>query len=134
MKRIIVFWFILLMTCFGIGNAHAAYLRNIPVTVTQPDGTVFIALHRVTSFSITCTTEMVIPLSSILKRVTMFMPKNRMAVWWLQSSLLADKTLRARDLNLTPLSLPKNGWLKERHGMCPTSVHKTETILPITVR
>ena len=40
MKRIIVFWFILLMTCFGIGNAHAAYLRNIPVTVTQPDGTV----------------------------------------------------------------------------------------------
>ena len=36
MKRIIVF----LITCFCIANTYAAYLRNIPVTVTQPDGTV----------------------------------------------------------------------------------------------
>ena len=40
MKRIIAFWFILLITCFGCVNVRAAYLRNIPVTVTQPDGTV----------------------------------------------------------------------------------------------
>ncbi len=40
MKRRIAFWFILLITCFGSVNVHAAYLRNIPVTVTQPDGTV----------------------------------------------------------------------------------------------
>ena len=38
MKRF--FTFILLMICFSIGNVHAAYLRDIPVTVTQPDGTV----------------------------------------------------------------------------------------------
>jgi len=38
MKRIFVFF--LLMACFSIGNVHAAYLRNIPMTVTQPDGTV----------------------------------------------------------------------------------------------
>ena len=30
----------LLLACFCIANAQAAYLRNIPMTVTQPDGTV----------------------------------------------------------------------------------------------
>ena len=38
MKRI--FAFFLLMACFSLGNVHAAYLRNIPMTVTQPDGTI----------------------------------------------------------------------------------------------
>ena len=32
--------FILLMACFCFINAHAAYLRDVPVTVNQPDGTV----------------------------------------------------------------------------------------------
>ena len=32
--------FILLMACFCIASAHAAFLRNIPMTVNQPDGTV----------------------------------------------------------------------------------------------
>jgi M6 family metalloprotease-like protein len=32
--------FILLIACFCIFSAHAAYLRNIPMTVNQPDGTV----------------------------------------------------------------------------------------------
>ena len=36
MKRL----FILLIACFCIVSAHAAYLRNIPMTVNQPDGTV----------------------------------------------------------------------------------------------
>ena len=36
MKRL----FILLIACFYFINAHAAYLRNIPTTVNQPDGTV----------------------------------------------------------------------------------------------
>ena len=36
MKRL----FILLITCFCIVNVHAAYLRNIPMTLTQPDGTI----------------------------------------------------------------------------------------------
>ena len=38
MKRIIALWVVL--TCFEIVNVHAAYLRNIPVTVIQPDGVV----------------------------------------------------------------------------------------------
>ncbi len=36
MKRV----FILLMACFCFFNVHAAYLRNIPMTLNQPDGTV----------------------------------------------------------------------------------------------
>ena len=36
MKRLVI----LLIACCCILTAHAAYLRNIPVTVTQPDGTV----------------------------------------------------------------------------------------------
>ena len=28
------------MACFCIASAHAAFLRNIPMTVNQPDGTV----------------------------------------------------------------------------------------------
>ena len=36
MKRI----YLLLIACFCFINAQAAYLKNIPVTVTQPDGTV----------------------------------------------------------------------------------------------
>jgi M6 family metalloprotease-like protein len=32
--------FFLLITFFSLINVHAAYLRNIPMTVTQPDGTV----------------------------------------------------------------------------------------------
>lgn len=36
MKRIVIF----LMACFCIIHAEAAYLKNIPVTVTQPDGTI----------------------------------------------------------------------------------------------
>lgn len=36
MKRIIV----LLFSCFIIANVNAAYLKDIPMTVTQPDGTV----------------------------------------------------------------------------------------------
>ena len=36
MKRL----FILLIACFCIVNVHAAYLRNIPMTLTQPDGTI----------------------------------------------------------------------------------------------
>ena len=36
MKRL----FILLIACFCFISAHAAYLRNIPMTVTQPDGSV----------------------------------------------------------------------------------------------
>ena len=36
MKRL----FILMMACFCIISAHAAYLRNIPMTVNQPDGTI----------------------------------------------------------------------------------------------
>ena len=36
MKRIIT----LLVSCFCIINVYAAYLRNIPMTLTQPDGTV----------------------------------------------------------------------------------------------
>ena len=31
---------ILLLMCFSLGNVYAAYLRNIPMTVTQPDGSV----------------------------------------------------------------------------------------------
>ena len=40
MKKLVALLFFLLTACFGIVNVHAAYLRNIPVTVTQPDGTV----------------------------------------------------------------------------------------------
>ena len=36
MKRIIL----LLVACFSLIGAHAAYLRNVPKTLTQPDGTV----------------------------------------------------------------------------------------------
>lgn len=36
MKRIIL----LIFACFCLGSVHAAYLRNVPVTLTQPDGTV----------------------------------------------------------------------------------------------
>ena len=36
MKRILL----LIIACFCLGSVHAAYLRNIPVTLTQPDGTV----------------------------------------------------------------------------------------------
>ena len=36
MKKLIF----LLMACLCISSAHAAYLRNIPMTLTQPDGTV----------------------------------------------------------------------------------------------
>ncbi|MBR4146673.1 MAG: M6 family metalloprotease domain-containing protein [Bacteroidales bacterium] len=36
MKKLIT----LLMACFCMINVHAAYLRNIPMTLTQPDGTV----------------------------------------------------------------------------------------------
>ena len=36
MKRL----FILLIACFCIVSAHAAYLRNVPMTLTQPDGSV----------------------------------------------------------------------------------------------
>ena len=36
MKRL----FILLIACFCIFSAHAAYLRNVPMTLTQPDGSV----------------------------------------------------------------------------------------------
>jgi M6 family metalloprotease-like protein len=32
--------FLILITCLGINLAHAAYLRNIPMTLTQPDGSV----------------------------------------------------------------------------------------------
>ena len=32
-------YFILLIMCFCLASVHAAYLRNIPMTVTQPDGT-----------------------------------------------------------------------------------------------
>ena len=32
--------FILLIACFCIFSAHAAYLRNVPMTLTQPDGSV----------------------------------------------------------------------------------------------
>ena len=31
---------LLLLACLSITCAHAAYLRNIPMTLTQPDGTV----------------------------------------------------------------------------------------------
>jgi len=33
-------YFILLIMCFCLASVHAAYLRNIPMTVTQPDGTI----------------------------------------------------------------------------------------------
>ena len=36
MKRLLI----LLMTCFCWVTLHAAYLRNIPMTLTQPDGTI----------------------------------------------------------------------------------------------
>ena len=32
-------FFILLIACFFLISVQAAYLKNIPVTVTQPDGT-----------------------------------------------------------------------------------------------
>ena len=40
MKKLVALLFTLLSLCLGIVNVHAAYLRNVPVTVTQPDGTV----------------------------------------------------------------------------------------------
>ena len=36
MKKLLI----LLVACFCIVNAHAAYLRNVPMTLNQPDGTV----------------------------------------------------------------------------------------------
>lgn len=36
MKRLLI----LLLACFILAGAHAAYLKNIPMSVTQPDGTV----------------------------------------------------------------------------------------------
>ena len=36
MKKLVI----LLIACFCIINVHAAYLKNIPVTLTQPDGSV----------------------------------------------------------------------------------------------
>ena len=36
MKKLIL----LIMACFCLMGAHAAYLRNVPMTLTQPDGTV----------------------------------------------------------------------------------------------
>ena len=36
MKKLVL----ILFACLCIANAHAAYLRNIPMTLTQPDGTV----------------------------------------------------------------------------------------------
>ena len=38
MRRFVVF--ILLMTCFSMGTLYSAYLRDIPMAVKQPDGTV----------------------------------------------------------------------------------------------
>ena len=40
MKKLVTLLLFLTFSCFGIVNVHAAYLRDIPVTVTQPDGTV----------------------------------------------------------------------------------------------
>ena len=40
MKKLVTLLFFLTIACFGIVNVHAAYLKDIPVTVTQPDGTV----------------------------------------------------------------------------------------------
>ena len=36
MKKLLI----LLVACFCIVNTHAAFLRNVPMTITQPDGTV----------------------------------------------------------------------------------------------
>ena len=40
MKKLVTILFVLLTLCLGVVNVYAAYLRNVSVTVTQPDGTV----------------------------------------------------------------------------------------------
>ena len=40
MKKLVTLLLVLLTLCLGVFNVQAAYLRDVPVTVTQPDGTV----------------------------------------------------------------------------------------------